>query len=176
MIFKLNTHKIRPFLLIFLTIILICSPVMAVESILIISNKETGKVIWSETVKSGEKFILTWKNSLFNVDVTETYIIKDAFFEQTGVIFHDPEGKQAPTIRPEEVGDFYHTGGAFKAENMSRAFKSIVFRIGEIGNPIIKIKGKDINLKSHVGFGGAIVIETTCGNFLNKGESQQKIH
>jgi len=129
------------------------------EFIVTISDKDTGRIIFSELIKPGENITLTWRNSLFNLEVTETYIIRDTFFEQTGVTFHDPYGKPEPLIRAEEVDDFYHTGGPFKVAKMSRPFKSIVFRIGEVGNPVIRLKGKDINLKSQVGFGGVVIVE-----------------
>ncbi|HOP86338.1 MAG TPA: hypothetical protein PKZ54_07680 [Syntrophorhabdaceae bacterium] len=142
-------------------IIISCSsPAISIdEFIVIISDKDTGRIISSEVTKLGETIILTWRNSLFNLEVTETYTIGDTFFEQTGVIFHDPYGKPEPVIKAEEIDDFYHTGGPFKVANMSRAFKKIVFRIGEVGNPVIKLKGKDINLTSQVGFGGVVIVE-----------------
>ena len=133
--------------------------VAADEFTVLISDKETGRIILSETVKSGDILTLRWKNSLFLLDVTETYTIRDTFFEQTGIIFHDPDGKDEPVISACDVDDVYHTGGPFKAVGLSRPFKGIVFRIGEIGNPVIRLKERDIDLKSKVGFGNAVILE-----------------
>ena len=41
-----------------------------------------------------------------------------------------------------------------------RQFQKIVFRIGEIGNPILNIQGRQIALAEEVGFGGTIVLES----------------
>lgn len=131
---------------------------------MLIWDKETGEIIASETVKSGESFSLIWKNSLYNLNVTEIYVIKDTFFEQSGVIFHDPNGKPEPVISASEVDEFYHTGGPFRAMDMSKPFKKITFTIGETGNPVIRLKGKDINLKDRVGFGGRVVLEVKSMN------------
>ncbi|MCX8111383.1 MAG: hypothetical protein N3D15_09075 [Syntrophorhabdaceae bacterium] len=119
----------------------------------------TGRKIISQSSTQGDLIILTWNNSLFHLKVTETYTIRDVFIEQTSVTFHDPKGNPPPAIRPGEVDDFYHTGGPFRTEGISRQFKKIIFRIGEYGDPVLKIGENSIRLKEEVGFGGAVVLE-----------------
>ncbi|HOV89939.1 MAG TPA: hypothetical protein PKW07_04420 [Syntrophorhabdaceae bacterium] len=128
-----------------------------------LSDLATGRVILSQLSTTEELITLTWNNSQFSLKVTEVYIVREGFIEQTAVTFHDPEGKEPPLIKPEEIGDFYHTGGPFRAEGISRRFKKVIFRIGDFGNPILKIAERSINLKKEVGFGGAVVIEILDG-------------
>lgn len=135
------------------------SPASEKANYIEITDLETGRKILSWSYASGELITLTWNNSQFGLRVTETYIINKGFIEQTGIAFHDPDGKEPPTIRPEEVSDFYHTGGPFKADGISRQFRKVVFRIGELGDPVLKIGNISIRLKEEVGFGGAVVME-----------------
>ncbi len=119
----------------------------------------TGRKIVSRSSMPGDIITFTWNNSLFRLKVTEVYIVKEGFIEQTSVTFHDPNGKKPPVIRPEEVDDFYHTGGPFIAEGIARPFKKIIFLIGDYGNPVLKIGDSSIRFKEEVGFGGAVILE-----------------
>jgi len=56
------------------------------------------------------------------------------------------------------VDDLYHTGGPFKAEGLSRAVSRVVFRVGEIGDPRIRVGDEVVQLAEQVGFGGAVLL------------------
>jgi len=121
---------------------------------------DTGRSIACNLLQDGETLVLTWKNSLFDLAVTEVYKAGGGLLTQTGVTFAIPGGGDPPRVKPEDVEDLFHTGGPFRADGLSRPFQKIVFRIGEIGNPILKIQGRQIALAEEVGFGGTIVLES----------------
>ena len=129
------------------------------QTLVKITNGDTGRRISCNVLEEGEILILTWTNSLFRLLVTETYKAKDGILEQTDVVFADPSGKEPPLVKPEDVDDLYHTGGPFKAKGLSRPFQRIVFRVGEVGNPVLKIQEREIVFAKEVGFGGTIVLE-----------------
>jgi len=133
-----------------------------------LAQADTGRRIMCVVLYDGETIVLTWTNSLFRLSVTETYVAHAGILEQTGVAFADPSGREPPTIRPDEVDDFYHTGGPFKTEGMKRPFHRIVFRVGEIGNPVLRIRDQVIRLSGEVGFGGAVIMKaslpSTCAD------------
>lgn len=129
------------------------------QTLVKITNGDTGRRISCNVLKEGEILILTWTNSLFRLLVTETYKAKDGILEQTSVIFADPSGREPPLVKPEDVDDFYHTGGPFKAEGLTRPFRRIAFRVGEVGNPVLKIQEREIAFVKEVGFGGTIILE-----------------
>jgi hypothetical protein len=130
------------------------------ETMVQLTHRETGKRISCTVLRDGETLILTWTNSLFRLLVTETYVAEGGILVQTGVTFADPNGKEPPLVKPEDVEDLYHTGGPFKAEGLSKPFRRIVFRIGEIGNPVLKIRDYAIELAKEVGFGGSVMLES----------------
>jgi hypothetical protein len=130
------------------------------ETMVQITHGDTGKRISCNILRKGETLSLSWTNSLFRLSVTETYEANEGMLVQTGVTFADPKGKEPPRVRPEDVEDLYHTGGPFMAEGLSRPFQRIVFRIGEIGNPVLKIQDSAISLAKEVGFGGTIILES----------------
>lgn len=139
------------------------------ETIVQITHGDTGKRISCSILQNGETLSLSWTNSLFRLFVTETYRANEGMLVQTGVAFADPNGKEPPRVRPEDVEDLYHTGGPFMAEGLSRPFQRIVFRVGEIGNPVLKIQDSTISLAKEVGFGGTIVLESRLqGNYKNE--------
>jgi len=125
-----------------------------------ITRGDTGKRISCSILRNGEILSLSWTNSLFRLFVTETYRANEGMLVQTGVTFADPKGKEPPRVRPEDVEDLYHTGGPFMAEGLYRPFQRIVFRVGEIGNPILKMQDSQIALAEEVGFGGTVVLES----------------
>jgi len=129
-----------------------------------LKDKLTGRVIVSEILTDGETITLQWKNSLFHLFVTETYVAEKGFLIQRSIIFADPQGKEPPLVRREDVDDLYHTGGAFKVEGLSRTFQRIDFRVGTIGNPVLKIRNDSIYLAHEVGFGGAAILEARIPN------------
>lgn len=133
---------------------------LAGDTIIHITHGDSGKRISCNVLKDGENLSLSWTNSLFGLFVTETYAAQDGKIVQTDVTFADPDGQEPPHVRPEDVEDLYHTGGSFRAEGLSRTFQRIVFRVGEIGNPVLKIRDNTIPLAKEVGFGGTIVLES----------------
>jgi hypothetical protein len=114
----------------------------------------------SAILTDGDKAKLTWHNSLFDLDVEEDFVAEHGVLVQTSVTFTDPRGLPPMVISPEEVNDYYHTGGPFTATGMHRPFTHIVYRIGEIGNPRFSLAGKFLELKKEVGFGGRVVLDT----------------
>jgi hypothetical protein len=125
-----------------------------------LTNTETEREIFSAILRHGEPITLTWRNSLFNLDVTETFVAENGRLIQTGVTFADPRGSPPPIVSPEDVDDLYHTGGAFSAQGMRRPFTRIAYRVGEIGEPKMTIGARVIVFKQIVGFGGGIELTT----------------
>ena len=128
----------------------------------------TGKKILSTLLKDGEQVVLTWKNSLFGLYVTEVFQAESGVLLLTQVTFADPRGAKPPDVKPEEVDDLYQTGGPFKAKGLSRPFTRILFRVGEIGNPKLKIGEKLVELAQQVGFGGAVLLAVKKPNSFLK--------
>jgi hypothetical protein len=120
-----------------------------------------GKPILSDVVPDGEQIVLTWRNSLFHLDVTEVFSTRSGLLVQEQVTFSAPDGSPPPRVAPRDVDDLYHTGGAFDARGLSRPFSRIVYRIGEIGDPKIRVKKKTAALKKEAGFGGRVILATS---------------
>ena len=118
----------------------------------------TGRTILSEVLGDGEEIVLTWKNSLFGLQVTEVFQAQRGRLVLTAVTFADPQGPVPPVVRPSDVGDLYHTGGAFTARGLNRTFEHIVYRVGEIGEPRMRVRDRAVDFKQEVGFGGTIVV------------------
>jgi hypothetical protein len=70
-------------------------------------------------------------------------------------------------IPPDEVDDFYHTGGPFTTSGLDRSFSHIVYRICEIGRPHFSIGTKTIDFKHEVGFGGQVILKTKKPTLLD---------
>jgi hypothetical protein len=126
-----------------------------------LSEVETGREILSCTLAQGERAVLTWKNSLFRLDVTEVFVARAGRLELTSVTFADPEGRDPPLLRPEDLDDVYHTGGPFRVEGLSTPIGRVVFRVGEIGHPALHIGGRVIRFLEAVGFGGAVTLQSS---------------
>ncbi len=122
------------------------------------SDAGTGRRIAAQLLSDGERVVLNWTNSLFRLPVTEEFVARDGILTLTGVTFADPTGREPPHVKPEDVDDLYHTGGPFRAEGLSRPFSHIVFRVGEIGRPTLKVGTRLIRLAEEVGFGGAVLL------------------
>ena len=123
-----------------------------------LTDAETGRKITGQAVKDGEEIILTWRNSLFDLKVTEVFIAREGRLDLTEVTFEDPRGETPPTVTPEHLDDLYHTGGPFRATGLSKSFTRVIFRVGEIGDPKLKVKNQSIRLIEQVGFGGAALL------------------
>jgi len=158
-----GTRSWTLFVLILLPVYLMFTPLhtsWAGETLVQLTHGDTGKRISCTVLRDGETLILSWTNSLFRLLVTETYVAEGGMLVQTGVAFADPSGNEPPIVNPEDVDDLYHTGGPFKAEGLSRPLRRVVFRIGEIGNPVLKIRDHSIELAKEVGFGGSVILES----------------
>lgn len=161
---KSGNYSWTLFILILLPVCLTLTPLhtlWAGSTLVKITNGDTGRRISCNVLEEGEILILTWTNSLFRLPVTETYKAKDGILEQTSVAFADPSGKEPPLVKPEDVDDLYHTGGPFRAEGLTRSFRKIAFRVGEVGNPVLKIQEHEIAFVKEVGFGGTVILESS---------------
>jgi hypothetical protein len=119
----------------------------------------TERRIAAAALREGEELVLTWTNSLFGLRVTEVFAARARGLVLTRVTFADPAGGEPPRVRAEDVDDLYHTGGPFHAEGLSRPVRRVVFRVGEIGDPVIRIGTTRVRLRDAVGFGGAVRLE-----------------
>lgn len=123
-----------------------------------LTDAGTGRRIASQLLPDGEKVVLTWKNSLFGLLVTEVFVAKSGILALTEITFADPTGGAPPHVKPEDVDDLYQTGAPFKAEGLSRPISRVVFRVGEIGNPTIKVGNLRVQFAREVGFGGGVLL------------------
>lgn len=120
-------------------------------------NGEGGKLL-SALLPDGERVTLTWRNSQFGLQVAETFFARSGILVQDQVTFFDPHGAPPPRVFPGDVDDLYHTGGAFDARGLSRPFRRIVYRIGEIGDPKMHAQNRTIAFKQSAGFGGRLIL------------------
>ena len=123
-----------------------------------LTDTGTGRRIAFQLLPDGEKVVLTWKNSLFGLLVTEVFVAKGGSLTLTEITFADPIGGDPPRVKPEDVDDLYQTGGPFKAEGLSRQVSRVVFRVGEIGKPVIRMGDQRVELAREVGFGGGVLL------------------
>jgi hypothetical protein len=121
-----------------------------------LTDAETGRAIATRTLCAGEHAVLRWRNSLFGLDVTEVFVAGPGRLELASVTFADPAGGDPPRVAPQDLDDLYHTGGPFRVEGLSRPFTRIVFRVGEIGNPVLQTGEAEVHFLREVGFGGAV--------------------
>jgi hypothetical protein len=120
-----------------------------------------GEKILSVAAPDGEPVTLTWHNSQFGLLVTEVFYARGGLIIQDQVTFSDPRGgAPPPRVSARDVDDLYHTGGAFDARGLSRPFSRIVYRIGEIGDPQIRIQNRTAALKKAADFGGRVTLTT----------------
>ncbi len=124
-----------------------------------LTDAASGRRIFAGALSYDEAIVLTWKNSLFKLAVTEVFAARAGRLDLTQVTFADPRGLPPPAARPEDLDDLYHTGGPFHVEGLARPLTRAVFRIGEIGNPALTIAGRTIHLKQEAGFGGAVLLQ-----------------
>src|SRR5512133_3818057 len=117
----------------------------------------SGEKILSVVVPCGERVTLTWRNSQFGLAVTEVFFTRSGVLVQDQVTFAAPGGPPPPRVSPQDVADLYHTGGPFDARGLARPFSRIVYRIGEVGDPKLRVQNKTIALKAAAGFGGRVI-------------------
>jgi hypothetical protein len=125
-----------------------------------LTEEGRGEKILSIVAPDGEPVTLTWHNSQFGLMVTEVFYARGGLIIQDQVTFSAPGGPPPPRVSTRDVADLYHTGGAFDARGLSRPFSRIVYRIGEIGDPKIRIKNRTAALKKAAGFGGRVIVTT----------------
>jgi hypothetical protein len=123
-----------------------------------IEDGGTGRKILSSVARDGEEVVMTWKNSLFGLQVTEVFQAQSGMLVLASVTFADPQGLAPPVVHPSDVDDLYHTGGAFTAAGLSRPFRRIVYRVGEIGAPKMRVGNRVVDFKQEVGFGGSVML------------------
>jgi hypothetical protein len=125
-----------------------------------LTEEGRGDKILSVMAPDGEPVTLTWRNSQFGLYVTEVFFARGGMIIQDRVTFSAPDGSPPPRVSARDVDDLYHTGGAFDARGLSRPFSRIVYRIGEIGDPQIRVKNRTAALKKAAGFGGRVILTT----------------
>jgi hypothetical protein len=132
-----------------------------------LTDAETGRKIAAQAVKDGEEVVLTWRNSIFDLGVREVFVAREGRLDLTQVTFEDPRGEKPPAATPEDLDDLYHTGGPFRVTGISKPFTRIIFRVGEIGDPRLRVEKESIRLVDQVGFGGAVLLVTRRPSFLS---------
>ena len=113
---------------------------------------------WFFLLRDGEEALLTWKNSLFGQTVEERFVAGGGYLWLEEVKFEDKVSGYAMKASVQELADLYHTGGAFAVEGVHKPFSHVTFRIGAIGEPRLRVKGREIAFKEEAGFGGKVVI------------------
>lgn len=119
---------------------------------------EGGRELLHAILADGERVTLLWRNSQFGLDVTEGFFAAAGRLVQDRVTFALPGGPPPPLVSPADVADLFHTGGPFDARGLARPFSRIVYRISEIGDPRLQVKGRTLFLKREVGFGGRVIL------------------
>jgi hypothetical protein len=125
-----------------------------------LADADGGRLLLGDVLRDGERLTLTWHNSLFDQPVREVFYAQGGSLVEDEVTFIDPQGAYEMPVSATDVADLYHTGGAFSAHGLNRPFGQIIFRIGEIGDLHVQVRGRSIALKQEVGFGGRVRLST----------------
>jgi hypothetical protein len=123
-----------------------------------LADPETGNTFASFVLADDEQIVLTWRNSIWGLDVTEVFVAKNGLLIQTEVTFAHPDGSPPPRVTLQDVDDLYHVGGAFSAKGLARPVHQVVYRVGEIGDPKLRVRNRVIEFKPLVGFGGRVLL------------------
>jgi len=118
----------------------------------------TGRKIFSAVLKDGTQVVLTWKNSLYGLNVTEVFESRRGALVLTRITFADPGGSPPPEVSPADADDLYQTGDAFTARGLAKPFHQVTYRVSEVGKPRMKIGERVVDFKKEVGFGGGIIL------------------
>ncbi len=118
----------------------------------------TGRKIFSAVLMEGEQAVLTWKNSIYGLNVTEVFESRSGVLVLTQMTFAGPPGSPLPAVSPSDVDDLYQTGDPFTVRGLAKPFRQVIYRVSEIGNPRMKIGNRVIDFKKEVGFGGGIIL------------------
>ena len=127
-----------------------------------LTQADTGKTILSIVLRDGEQAVLTWRNSLFGLDVTEVFQAEAGMLILDEVTFADPRGLPPPTVSPADVDDLYQMGGPFTARGLDKPFRRVIFRVAEIGDPKMRIRDRVVAFKQAVGFGGGVILTASA--------------
>lgn len=130
-----------------------------------LTDPETGNTFASFVLDDDEQVVLTWRNSIWGLDVTEAFVAKSGLLIQTEVTFAHPDGSPPPRVTPQDVDGLYHLGGAFSAKGLARPLHRVVYRVGKIGKPKMRIRDRVIEFKPLVGFGGRVVLTANTPHF-----------
>ena len=122
-----------------------------------LTQEGKGKIL-SVVAEDGERLVLSWRNSLFGLPVTEVFFTRGGLLVEDQVTFAAADGSPPPKVRARDVDDLFHTGGAFAASGLNRPFSRIVYRIGEIGDPMLEVRNRVVALKREAGFGGWVIL------------------
>jgi hypothetical protein len=125
-----------------------------------LTEESRGEKLLDLKVPDGERLTLTWRNSQFGYLVTEVFYARGGQIIQDQVTFAGPGGPPPLRVSAADVADLYHTGTTFDARGLNRPFSRIVYRIGEIGNPLLRVKNETAALKKAAGFGGRVILTT----------------
>jgi hypothetical protein len=109
-------------------------------------------------LRDGEEALLTWRNSLFGQVVEERFVAGGGYLWLEGVRFEDQTSGYTMKASAPDLADLYHTGGAFEVEGVHKPFAQVTFRIGVIGEPRLRVKGREIAFEEEAGFGGKVVL------------------
>jgi hypothetical protein len=125
-----------------------------------LTDPDAERKLASFVLRDDEQVVLTWRNSIWGLDVTEVFVAKSGLLIQTEVTFAQPDGPPPPRVTPQDVDGLYHTGGAFSAKGLARPLHQVVYRVGELGRPKMRVQDHAIEFLPLVGFGGRVVLTT----------------
>ncbi len=126
-----------------------------------LTDPDTERTLTALVLRDDEQVVLTWRNSIWGLDVTEVFVAKSGVLIQTEVTFAQRNGPPPPRVTPPDVDSLYHTGGAFSAKGLARPLRRVVYRIGEIGKPKMRFRDRVVEFMPLVGFGGRVVLTTS---------------
>jgi len=131
-----------------------------------LGDADTGRRLLATVLSNGELITLTWQNSIFQQPVVEIFYADEGRLILDRVAFLDPQGVYEMPVQPSDVAELYHTGGPFAAAGLARPYQQVIFRIGEIGDPKMAVRGRVVALKQEVGFGGRVRLDARRASAL----------
>lgn len=131
-----------------------------------LTETESGRRVFSVVLKNDEQVTMSWRNSLFGLDVIEVFRARQGILVLDEITFTDPRGFIPPEVTAADVDDLYHTGGPFTAHGVGKSFSRVAFRVGEIGNPKVRIRDRVVSFVQEVGFGGGLVLTAAPPTWL----------
>ena len=75
-----------------------------------LTDTGSGRTLLSRLLREGDTVVLTWKNSLFGLMVTEVFVAKGGILALSQVAFADPRGGEPPRVRIPVISAA-HSGG-----------------------------------------------------------------